>query len=67
MNEAIEYGEWIKYMHRYVVAAGSPFAHGLLHAYQSTMLSLETSEGPSLISPRLHYKYNVKKNYILKV
>ena len=43
MNETIEYGDWIECGYRDVVAAGSPFLHGLLHAYQSHTTSSDVS------------------------
>lgn len=67
MNETIEYVDWIECRHKDVIAAGSPFLHGLLHAYQSPIPRSEAREGASLISPRLQYTYNVKENYNLKV
>ena len=43
MNENIEYGDWSECRYRDVVAAGSPFLHGLLHAYQTLIISSEVT------------------------
>ena len=45
MNETIEQGDCVKCMNRDVVAAGSPFLHGLLYAYQSPIPNRKEPEG----------------------